>query len=72
MDVVFSNVSDIFGLIMLSVNSFLTFIQSNPVLWASVVFALVGGVILFAIGVIRKFGVRGLASSGRRRRRRRG
>ncbi len=65
-----SNISFFFTYLLNSVTYVLNFITSNPVLSYSVYAALFGGVFVFAISVIRKFGVRGLASSGRRRRRR--
>ena len=65
-----SNISYFFELLLEYINILLQFITGNPVLYFSVLAALAGGVLVFAIGVIRKFGVRGLASSGRRRRRR--
>ena len=44
-------------------------ITGNPLLYTPVLFALLGGIVMFAIGVIRKLGVRGVSSSGKRRRR---
>lgn len=49
----------------------ITTITSNPLIFVPVLIALLGGIVMFAIGVIRKLGVRGISSSGRRRRRRR-
>ena len=46
-------------------------ITGNPLIFVSVLIVLFGGIVMFAIGVIRKLGVRGISSSGRRRRRRR-
>lgn len=46
-------------------------ITGNPLIFVPVLIALLGGIVMFAIGVIRKLGVRGISSSGRRRRRRR-
>lgn len=44
-------------------------VTGNPIIFVPVLFAILGGIILFAIGLIRKFGVRGISSTGRRRRR---
>lgn len=49
----------------------ITTITGNPLIFVPVLIALLGGIVMFAIGVIRKLGVRGISSSGRRRRRRR-
>ena len=65
-----ANISGFFVFLFSCISKLLDYITSNPVLYYSVLAALIGGVMIFAIGVIRKFGVRGLASSGRRRRRR--
>lgn len=49
----------------------ITTITSNPLIFVPVLIALLGGIVMFAIGVIRRLGVRGISSSGRRRSRRR-
>ena len=49
----------------------ITTITGNPLIFVPVLIALLGGIVMFAIGVIRKLGVRGISSSGRRRGRRR-
>ena len=48
----------------------ITTITSNPLIFVPVLIALLGGIVMFAIGVIRRLGVRGISSSGRRRSRR--
>lgn len=42
-------------------------ITGNPILYLPILLAIAGGLIMFVIGLIRRFGVRGLG--GRRRRR---
>lgn len=49
----------------------ITTITNNPLIFVPVLIALLGGIVMFAIGVIRRLGVRGISSSGKRRRRRR-
>lgn len=46
-------------------------ITGNPLIFVPVLIALLGGIVSFAIGVIRRLGVRGISSSGKRRRGRR-
>lgn len=46
-------------------------ITNNPLIFVPVLIALLGGIVMFAIGVIRRLGVRGISSSGKCRRRRR-
>lgn len=43
-------------------------ITGNPLIFVPVLIALLGGIVSFAIGVIRRLGVRGISSSGKRRR----
>lgn len=45
----------------------ITTITGNPLIFVPVLIALLGGIVMFAIGVIRRLGVRGISSSGRRR-----
>lgn len=49
----------------------ITTITNNPLIFVPVLIALLGGIVMFAIGVIRRLSVRGISSSGKRRRRRR-
>lgn len=49
----------------------ITTITNNPLIFVPVLIALLGGIVMFAIGVIRRLGVRGISSSGKRRKRRR-
>ena len=49
----------------------ITTITNNPLIFVPVLVALLGGIVMFAIGVIRRLGVRGISSSGKRRGRRR-
>lgn len=61
MTVVLNAVFSMFG-------SMVTTITGNPLLYVPVLFALLGGLVLFSIRVIRKLGIRGISSAGRRRR----
>ena len=63
MTVVYQAVISMFG-------DMITTITGNPLLYVPVLIALLGGLVTFAIGVVRKLGIRGISSSGRRRRRR--
>lgn len=60
MTIVYQAVISMFG-------GMVTTITDNPLLYTPVVFALLGGLVLFAIKVIRKLGIRGISSGGRRR-----
>lgn len=61
----------VYDLIIGMFSNVISTITGNPLIFVPVLIALLGGIVMFAIGVIRKLGVRGISSSGRRRRRRR-
>ena len=61
----------VYDLIIGMFSNVINTITGNPLIFVPVLIALLGGIVMFAIGVIRKLGVRGISSSGRRRRRRR-
>ena len=70
-DTVFTGMTSVFTMILSMFSKVVTTITGNPLLYVPVLIALLGGVVMFAIGVIRRLGVRGVSSGGRRRRRRR-
>lgn len=59
----------VYDLLLTMFGNVVTTITGNPLLYVPVLFALFGGLTIFAIGVIRKFGIRGISSAGKRRRR---
>lgn len=61
----------VYDLIISMFANVITTITGNPLIFVPVLIALLGGIVMFAIGVIRRLGVRGISSSGRRRGRRR-
>lgn len=61
----------VYDLIIGMFSNVITTITGNPLIFVPVLIALLGGIVMFAIGVIRRLGVRGISSSGKRRRRRR-
>ena len=68
---VLSAMTTVYDLIIGMFANVITTITSNPLIFVAVLIALLGGIVMFAIGVIRRLGVRGISSSGRRRSRRR-
>lgn len=68
---VLSSMTTVYDLIIGMFANVITTITSNPLIFVPVLIALLGGIVMFAIGVIRRLGVRGISSSGRRRSRRR-
>lgn len=65
---VLTALTSVYGLVVGMFSNVINTITGNPLLYVPVLFALLGGVIMFAIGVIRKLGVRGVSSGGKRRR----
>lgn len=61
----------VYDLIIGMFTNVITTITNNPLIFVPVLIALLGGIVMFAIGVIRRLGVRGISSSGKRRGRRR-
>lgn len=61
----------VYDLIIGMFSNVITTITNNPLIFVPVLIALLGGIVMFAIGVIRRLGVRGISSSGKRRGRRR-
>lgn len=68
---VLTAMTTVYDLIIGMFSNVIDTITGNPLIFVPVLIALLGGIVMFAIGVIRKLGVRGISSSGRRRRRRR-
>ena len=65
---VFAAMTVVYEAILSMFGSMVTTITGNPLLFVPVLFALLGGLVLFSIKVIRKLGIRGISSGGRRRR----
>lgn len=68
---VFSVLTEIMGVIWGVFGNCATTIMENPLLYVPVLIALAATVIMFAIGVVRRLGIKGVSSAGGRRRRRR-
>lgn len=64
---VFTQLTLVFELLMDQFGTTVTTITSNPILYVPVLCGLGGGIILAAVKLVRKLGVRGVG--GRRRRR---
>lgn len=66
---VFDAMTTVYNTVLTMFGSMVTTITSNPLLYVPVLIGLLGGLVMFAIGVVRRLGVRGISSTGRRRRR---
>lgn len=67
---VFDAMSTVYTTLLTMFGSIVTTITGNPLLYVPVLIALLGGLVMLAIGIVKRLGVRGVSSSGRRRRRR--
>lgn len=67
---VFTALTTIMGTIWNVFGNVTSIVVDNKLLFVPVLLAFSGTIVLFCISLFRKLGVRGLASSGRRRRRR--
>lgn len=68
---VFTQMTTVFDAVLSMFGSMVTTITGNPLLYVPVLIGLLGGLVLFAIGVVKRLGIRGISSAGRRRRGRR-
>lgn len=67
---VFETLTTIIGAVWGVFGDVASTIMNNPLLFVPVLLSLGGGLIFFAISVVRRLGIRGVSSGGRRRRRR--
>lgn len=67
---VFAAMTTVYTTLLTMFGSVVTTITGNPLLYVPVIFALLGGLVMLAIGIVKRLGVRGVSSTGRRRRRR--
>ena len=67
---VFEQMSVVYEAVLSMFANMVTTITGNPLLYVPVLIALLGGLVMFAIAIVRKFGIRGISSAGRKRRRR--
>lgn len=68
---VFTQMTTVYNAVLSMFGSMVTTITGNPLLYVPVLIGLLGGLVLFAIGVVKRLGIRGISSAGRRRRGRR-
>lgn len=67
---VFTAMTTVYDTLLTMFSSIVSTITGNPLLYVPVIIALLGGLVMFAIGIVKRLGVRGVSSTGRRRRRR--
>lgn len=66
---VFNGMTSIYTLVLTFFGNVVTTITGNPLLFVPVLVSLAGGLMMFAVGIIRRMGLRGVGSGRKRRRR---
>lgn len=69
MEAIFGGLTNVYALVLTFFGNVVTTITGNPLLFVPVLISLAGGLMLFAVGIVRKMGLRGVGGGGRRRRR---
>ncbi len=67
---VFTQMTVVYNAVLSMFGDLVTTITGNPLLYVPVLIALLGGLVLFAMKVVRKLGIRGISSAGRKKFRR--
>lgn len=67
---VFSQMTVVYQAILSMFGDLVEMITGNPLVYVPVIIGLLGGLIMFALGITRRLGIRGISSGGRRRGRR--
>ena len=68
---VFSGMQEVFTLLLTMFGNVIDTITGNPLLYVHVLLAILGTLVMFAIGVVRRLGIKGVSSGGGKRRGRR-
>lgn len=66
---IFTALSSVYELVITYFGSVVSVIITNPLLYVPVLISLAAGLIMFAVGTVRRMGLRGVGSGRRRRRR---
>lgn len=66
---VFTSLGEVYTLVLTFFGNVVTTITSNPLLYVPILISLAGGLMMFAVGVIRRMGLKGVGAGRRRRRR---
>lgn len=66
---VFDLVTEVYNLILSFFTNIIDMIVDNPLVLAPVIISFMATILFFALGMVRRFRVRGVSAGGRRRRR---
>jgi len=71
MPTLLSRMTDIYDFVINQLTNIITMIMGNPLVFLPVLMAIFAGIIMYVIGLVKRLGIRGVSSSGGRRRGRR-
>lgn len=66
-----SRMTDVYNVVIAQLTNIISMIVANPLVFLPVLMAIFAGIVMFAIGLVKRLGIRGVSSSGGRRRGRR-
>ena len=62
-----TNMTAFYEFVIAQLTNIINMILSNSLVYAPVLIALLGGIVLYVIGLVRKLGIKGISSGGRGR-----
>jgi len=71
MTALLTNMTAFYEFVIGQLTDIINMIVGNVIVYTPVLIALLGGIVMYVIGLVRRLGVRGISSSGGRGRRRR-
>jgi len=66
-----SRMTDVYDFVISLLTDVISMIVANPLVFLPVLIAIFGGIVMYVISLIRRLGIKGISSSGGRRRGRR-
>lgn len=66
---IFTALTSVYDLVLTFFNNVIGTILGNPLLFVPVLISLAGGLMMFAVGMVRRMGLKGVGSGRKRRRR---
>lgn len=69
MAAIFTALTSVYELVLTFFSNVVGTILVNPLLFVPVLISLAGGLMMFAVGIVRRMGLRGVGSGRKRRRR---
>jgi len=67
MSALLANMTLFYNFVIGQLTDIIDMILANPLVFAPVLFAILAGIVMFVIGVVKKLGIRGVSSSGKKK-----